>query len=148
MKRSHRLKIFQLQSKEGTMDICIFSIDAYGGITYNQCKIFKESKRKIIYEVSKGKYVSIIKKGNVILNHAFNKDIIKALIDNDICYVRNYEGDCNLGYILSSVDLCRQYRAAKDKMESACREYLICKEKYDKFAGYMEQEGLGDLLNE
>ena len=129
------------------MDICIFSIDAYG-ITYNQYKIFKESKRKIIYEVSKGKYVSIIKKGNVILNHAFNKDIIKALIDNDICYVRNYEGDCNLGYILSSVDLCRQYRVAKDKMESTCREYLICKEKYDKFAGYMEQEGLGDLLNE
>ena len=129
------------------MDICIFSIDAYG-ITYNQYKIFKESKRKIIYEVSKGTYVSIIKKGNAILNHAFNKDIIKALIDNDICYVRNYEGDCNLGYILSSVDLCRQYRAAKDKMESTCREYLICKEKYDKFAGYMEQEGLGDLLNE
>ena len=129
------------------MDICIFSIDAYG-ITYNQYKIFKESKRKIIYEVSKGKYVSIIKKGNVILNHAFDKDIIKALIDNDICYVRNYEGDCNLGYILSSVDLCRQYRAAKDKMESTCREYLICKEKYDRFAGYMEQEGLGDLLNE
>ena len=129
------------------MDICIFSIDAYG-ITYNQYKIFKESKRKIIYEVSKGTYVSIIKKGNVILNHAFNKDIIKALIDNDICYVRNYEGDCNLGYILSSVDLCRQYRAAKDKMESACREYLICKEKYDRFAEYMEQEGLGDLLNE
>ena len=129
------------------MDICIFSIDAYG-ITYNQYKIFKESKRKIIYEVSKGKYVSIIKKGNAILNHAFNKDIIKALIDNDICYVRNYEGDCNLGYILSSVDLCRQYRVAKDKMESTCREYLICKEKYDKFAGYMEQEGLGDLLNE
>ena len=129
------------------MDICIFNIDAYG-ITYNQYKIFKESKRKIIYEVSKGTYVSIIKKGNTILNHAFNKDIIKALIDNDICYVRNYEGDCNLGYILSSVDLCRQYRAAKDKMESACREYLICKEKYDKFAEYMEQEGLGDLLNE
>ena len=129
------------------MNICIFNIDAYG-ITYNQYKIFKESKRKIIYEVSKGKYVSIIKKGNVILNHAFDKDIIKALIDNDICYVRNYEGDCNLGYILSSVDLCRQYRAAKDKMESACREYLICKEKYDKFAEYMEQEGLGDLLNE
>ena len=147
MKRSHRLKIFQLQSKEGTIDICIFSIDAYG-ITYNQYKIFKESKRKIIYEVSKGKYVSIIKKGNAILNHAFNKDIIKALIDNDICYVRNYEGDCNLGSILSSVDLCRQYRTAKDKMESTCREYLICKEKYDKFAGYMEQEGLGDLLNE
>lgn len=91
MKRSHRLKIFQLQSKWGTMDICIFSIDAYG-ITYNQYKIFKESKRKIIYEVSKGTYVSIIKKGNTILNHAFNKDIIKALIDNDICYVRNYEG--------------------------------------------------------
>ena len=129
------------------MDICIFSIDAYR-ITYNQYKIFKESKRKIIYEVSKGKYVSIIKKGNAILNHAFNKDIIKALIDNDICYARNYEGDCNLGYILSSVDLCRQYRAAKDKMESACREYLICKEKYDRFAEYMEQEGLGDLLNE
>ena len=129
------------------MDICIFNIDSYG-ITYNQYKIFKESKRKIIYEVSKGKYVSIIKKGNAILNHAFNKDIIKALIGNDICYVRNYEGDCNLGYILSSVDICRQYRAAKDKMESACREYLICKEKYDKFAEYMEQEGLGDLLNE
>ena len=147
MKRSHRLKIFQLQSKEGTMDICIFSIDAYG-ITYNQYKIFKESKRKIIYEVSKGKYVSIIKKGNVILNHAFNKDIIKALIDNDICYVRNYEGDCNLEYILSSTDLCRKYRSAKDKTEAACREYLICKEKYDRFAGYMEQEGLGDLLNE
>ena len=129
------------------MDICIFSIDAYG-ITYNQYKIFKESKRKIIYELYKGRYASIIKKGNVILNHAFDKDIIKALIDNDICYVRNFEGDCNLGYILSSVDLCRQYRAAKDKMESACREYLICKEKYDRFAGYMEQEGLGDLLNE
>lgn len=130
------------------MDICIFSISDASGITYNQYKIFKESKRKIIYEVSKGKYVSIIKKSNVILKHAFNKDIIKALIDNDICYVYNYEGDNNLGYILSGANLCRQYKAAKDKMEAACREYLICKEKYDRFAGYMEQEGLGDLLNE
>ena len=129
------------------MDICIFSIDAYG-ITYNQYKICKESKRKIIYEGIKGIHVSIIKKGNAILNHAFDKDIIKALIDNDICYVRNYEGDCNLEYILSSTDLCRKYRSAKDKTEAACREYLICKEEYDRFAEYMEQEGLGDLLNE
>ena len=131
------------------MDIRIFSINTTSGITYRHYKIFKESKKKIIYKTSKGRYVSIIKKDNVILEHAFNKDIIKALIDNDICYVRNYEGNYNnLGYILNSVDLCKKYRDAKNRMEAAYREYLIYKEKYDRFAGYMEQEGLGDLLNE
>lgn len=131
------------------MDIHIFSINTTSGITYRHYKIFKESKRKIIYETSKGRYVSIIKKDNVILKHAFNKDIIKALIDNDIWYVRNYEGNYNnIGYILSSVDLCKKYIAAKNRMGAAYREYSICKKQHDKFAGYMKQEGLGDLLNE
>lgn len=130
------------------MDIYIFSINTTSGITYRHYKIFKESKRKIIYETSKGRYISIIKKNNVILEHAFNKDIIKALIDNDTCYVYNYEGDNNLGYILSGANLCKKYRDAKNRMEAAYREYSISKEKYDRFAGYMEQEGLGDLLNE